>query len=127
MPATLGSKAVSTGIGVGLRDGPSFSDASCLFNSEEAGGDAIIDTRASRAVIGEERVYGLLQPFFLELRMQVYKARTPRVVFKIGNSSKLTSQYALLLPRGKNGWIRVEVVPGHTRSVPHIKLHPKGT
>ena len=111
VPATLGSKAM-TGIGAGLQDRPTFSDASCLFNSEEADGDAIIDTGASRAVIGEEQVHGLLKSFSPELRMQVYKARTPGVVFKFGNSSKLTSQYALLLPCGKNGWIRVEVVPG---------------
>ena len=44
----------------------------------------------------------------------VYRARTPSVTFKFGNSSKLASRYAILLPRCQNGWIRVEVVPGQT-------------
>jgi len=116
--ATVRSKsdvtASKTGFGAVSKMENCFSDETCLFNSEEAHGEAIIDTGASRAVIGENRVRGLLESFPKTLRDMVYRARTPGVTFKFGNASKLTSTYALLLPRGENGWIRLEVVPGNT-------------
>ena len=116
--ATVRSKsdvtANKTGFGAVSKMENCFSDETCLFNSEEAHGEAIIDTGASRAVIGENRVRGLLESFPKTLRDMVYRARTPGVTFKFGNASKLTSTYALLLPRGENGWIRLEVVPGNT-------------
>ena len=92
----------------------SFSSVDCLFNSEEDVGEAIIDTGASRAVIGEQRLQGMLDSLPEGLRKMTYRARTPGVVFKFGNSSKLTSRFAILLPRSEKGWLRVEVVPGQT-------------
>eukprot|EP00435_Cladocopium_sp_Y103_P046285 s45_g13.t1 len=92
----------------------SFSGVDCLFNCEETTGEAIIDTGASRAVIGEQRLKGMLDSLPDHLRKLTYRARTPGVVFKFGNSSKLTSRFAILLPRSEKGWIRVEVVPGQT-------------
>ena len=113
-PATTAVTAKHVGNGAVSQEEDSFSVAACLFNNEEAAGEAIIDTGASRAVIGEERVPGLLESLPKDLRDLVYRARTPGVTFKFGNSSKLTSRFAILLPRRQNGWLRVEVVPGQT-------------
>ena len=96
-------------------DDDSFSSADCLFNcNEEAESEAIVDTGASRAVIGETRLHGLIRSFPQDVQKQVHRAPTPGVVFKFGNATKLTSQYAVLLPRKEHGWIQVEVVPGST-------------
>ena len=114
VPDLDGSASTDAGLGAELDSKLRFSEASCLFNSEEADGEAIIDTGASRAVIGENRVQGMIQSLPPHLGKLVYRAQTSGVTFKFGNSAKLTSQYALLLPRSQNGWIRVEVVPGQT-------------
>ena len=105
-PATTAVTAKHVGNGAVSPEEDSFSVAACLFNNEEAAGEAIIDTGASRAVIGEERVPGLLESLPKDLRDLVYRARTPGVTFKFGNSSKLTSRFAILLPRRQNGWLR---------------------
>ena len=52
------SKPADTGAGAETRF--SFSSVDCLLNSEEDMGEAIIDTGASRAVIGEQRLHGML-------------------------------------------------------------------
>ena len=39
---------------------------------------------------------------------------TDGIVFKFGNAGRLSSDYAVLLPRAQNDWLRVEVVPGQT-------------
>ena len=85
-----------------------------VFNAEEADDEAIIDTGASRAVIGSERLKRLVRSFPPELRSRVMKVPTNGVVFKFGNAGRLTSSFAVMLPRLQNGWLRVEVVPGHT-------------
>ena len=53
-----GSIKPSAGIGAEIQKHPRFSETPCIFNVEEADGEAIIDTGASRAVIGESRVAG---------------------------------------------------------------------
>ena len=110
--ATPAKTATNVGAGAASKREDSFSEATCLFNSKEGAGEAIIDTVASRAIMGEDRAEGLVDSLPKDLRSMVYRARTPGVTFKFGNSSKLTSRYAILLPRRQNGWIRVEVVPG---------------
>ena len=106
------SRVVDTG--TGTKCDSSFSTVDCLFNSEEDMGEAIIDTGASRAVIGDQRLKGMLDSLPDSVRHRSYRARTPGIVFKFGNASKLTSSFAILLPRSQKGWIRVEVVPGQT-------------
>ena len=87
--------------------------AADIFNAEEAFDEAIIDTGASRAVIGHARLHRMISSFPRELTSRVMKVPS-EVVFKFGNAGRLTSTYAIMLPRAKNGWLRVEVVPGHT-------------
>ena len=85
-----------------------------IFNAEEAADEAIIDTGASRAVIGSDRLEMLVRTFPGEIRSKVMKVPTDGVVFKFGNAGRLSSDYAVLLPRAQNDWLRVEVVPGQT-------------
>ena len=59
-PATPIETAKTVGAGAVPQKKDSFSVATCLSNSKEAAGEAIIDTGASRAVIGEDRVRGLI-------------------------------------------------------------------
>eukprot|EP00435_Cladocopium_sp_Y103_P052633 s419_g16.t1 len=93
---------------------PSHSDfeagGACILNVEEADDEAIIDTGASKAVIGKERLTRLLHSFPKELRSRVMRVPTEGVVFKFGNAGRLSSEFAVLLPRSKNDWLRVEVV-----------------
>ena len=87
---------------------------SVIFNAEEADDEAIIDTGASRAVIGAERLKRLVGSFPNGIRTRVMRVPTEGVVFKFGNAGRLASTFAVLLPRAQNDWLRVEVVPGHT-------------
>jgi len=86
----------------------------CIFNVEEADDEAIIDTGASKAVIGKERLSRLLKSLPKGIRSGVMRVPTNGVVFKFGNAGRLASEFAVLLPRSKNDWLRVEVVPGQT-------------
>ena len=84
-----------------------------FLNMEERAGEAVIDTGASRSVIGEDGVPGLIKS--LEGRIWGPLKKVPSsVFFRFGNSGTLQSQYALCIPRQQKGWIRVEVVPGQT-------------
>ena len=86
----------------------------CIFNVEEADDEAIIDTGASKAVIGKDRLSRLLKSLPKGIRSGVMRVPTEGVVFKFGNAGRLASEFAVLLPRSKNDWLRVEVVPGQT-------------
>ena len=77
---------------------------------EEASDEAILDTGASRTVIGSRWVEGLIQA----LKGVKVKRGPSNCVFKFGNSGTLQSQEALFLPRKGRGWLRVEIVPGST-------------
>ena len=85
----------------------SADEAVVLMITEEAN-EALIDTGASRAVTGSDR---LLQTLPGDFRNQVTRAAS-QVQFRFGNSGVLSSTYALLFVRKTGGWIRVEVVPG---------------
>ena len=89
-----------------------FSPAVILM-SEECAGEAVIDTGASRSVIGSERVQGLLEALSGNVRTPIKKMASS-VNFRFGNSGTLQSMYALCIPRRQKGWIRVEVVQGRT-------------
>ena len=71
--------------------------------------EAIIDTGASRTVIGRSRVDALVEAIGGHV-----KKVSSSCVFRFGNNGTLQSQFALLFARRKQGWLRVEVVPGTT-------------
>ena len=79
-------------------------------SQEEFCDEAIIDTGASRTVIGEDRVPGLIE----SLKGVEVRRMPSTCVFRFGNNGTLHSRYALLFARTGKGWIRVEVVPGRT-------------
>jgi hypothetical protein len=82
-----------------------------VFQFEEECNEAIIDTGASRAVIGSSRLKGLIDSCGLAGKVKV----TPsKVVFRFGNAGTLQSTSAVFFPRKTGGWIRVEVVPAQT-------------
>ena len=82
-----------------------------VFHVEEACHEAILDTGASRAVIGSERLNKLVSSCGLGGSL---KTAPSNVNFRFGNSGVLQSSHAVFFPRKTGGWIRVEVVPGQT-------------
>ena len=87
--------------------------AAVFYSHEERAHEAVIDTGASRSVIGAERVEGLVDSIVRKTSCQI--KRVPSTVqFRFGNSGTLQSEYAICIPRQQKGWIRVEVVPGRT-------------
>eukprot|EP00435_Cladocopium_sp_Y103_P051301 s650_g15.t2 len=83
-------------------------------SSQELGptGSGIIDTGASKSVIGEKRVSDLLATLKPEHRSLV-KWQNSETVFRFGNNGTLKSLGAVFIPFGSK-WFRVEVVQGWT-------------
>ena len=75
-------------------------------------GTGIIDTGASKSVIGEKRVSALLTTLKAEHREMV-KWKESETVFRFGNNGVLKSVGALFVPFGKQ-WMKIEVVRGTT-------------
>ena len=75
-------------------------------------GTGIIDTGASKSVIGEKRVSDLLAILKHEHRSLV-KWQKSETVFRFGNNGTLKSLGALYIPFGSK-WLRIEVVQGWT-------------
>ena len=86
-------------------------EAETVFQFEEESHEAIIDTGASRAVVGSDRLSSLIASCGMEGKVKVVPSN---VVFRFGNSGTLKSNSAVFFPRKTGGWIRVEVVPGQT-------------
>ena len=78
-----------------------------------AGAEGVLDTGASRTVVGSQRVREILEGLDAECRNGVRKTSSD-IVFRFGNSGTLQSKHALLLPISESAWIRVEVIPGNT-------------
>ena len=78
----------------------------------DQGCPAILDTGASKSVIGRKRVETLLQslPDNIQKRIQWKSSET---VFRFGNNATLPSVGAMYIPFGKK-WMRLEVVEGET-------------
>ena len=74
--------------------------------------EATIDAGASRAVIGTDKLKRLMAGLPVEVRRKVMKGPTHGIVFKFGNLGRLTSDFAIMLPRSQKGWLGVEVVKG---------------
>ena len=77
------------------------------------GAEGVLDTGASRTVVGSQRVRGILEGLDAACREGVRKTSSD-IVFRFGNSGTLQSKHALLLPISESAWIRVEVIPGNT-------------
>ena len=77
------------------------------------GAEGVLDTGASRTVVGSNRVKEVLQGLDAKCRAGVRKVASS-INFRFGNSGTLRSKYALLVPRDQSSWIRVEVIPGDT-------------
>ena len=75
-------------------------------------GTGIIDTGASKSVIGEKRVSALLATLSRHHRDRI-KWRMSATVFRFGNNQTLQSLGALFLPFGGK-WLKIEVVQGLT-------------
>lgn len=77
----------------------------------------ILDTGATKTVIGSELVKDLLNSLDPSVRKMV--SRCPcQVTFRFGNLSTLQSQQALVIPIGRLN-LKVAVVPGYT-DIPHF-------
>ena len=72
----------------------------------------IIDTGATKTVIGSEHVPSFLQGLLPEIRKQVRRCRCD-VVFRFGNQGTLKSEHAIMVPVGGLG-LKIAVVPGAT-------------
>eukprot|EP00435_Cladocopium_sp_Y103_P020778 s1772_g5.t1 len=75
-------------------------------------GTGIIDTGASKTVIGEKRVHHLLATLKADHR-DLVKWQKSETVFRFGNNETLKSLGAMFIPFGKR-WLKVEVVQGWT-------------
>ncbi|CAE7805557.1 unnamed protein product [Symbiodinium sp. CCMP2592] len=79
--------------------------------------DAILDTGASRCVMGKSLLPGFLQQLSETVRAQV-KVMQSAVRFRFGNNQTLLSDRRILLPfktaSRKTLWLSIEVVPGKT-------------
>ena len=77
------------------------------------GAEGVVDTGASRTVVGSDRVKGMLASLSTECRRNIRQVAS-KVTFRFGNSGTLDSKHALLIPTSGSTWIRVEVVQGAT-------------
>ena len=75
-------------------------------------GTGIIDTGASKTVIGEKRVKGLLATL-PESHQKLVRWHKSETVFRFGNNGTLKSLGAVYVPFGKR-WLKIEVVQGWT-------------
>ena len=78
---------------------------------------AILDTGASRCIIGEKTLEKLKLALPDGL-VNSFRKQSSQVKFRFGNNQTLTSQYAIQIPlkhiEHKKHWLSVEVVPGAT-------------
>ena len=78
----------------------------------ESGCPAIIDTGASKTVIGQGKIKELLRSLPSEVQKKV-SWKSSETVFRFGNNATLPSIGAVFIPFGKR-WLKIEVVEGET-------------
>ena len=78
----------------------------------ESGCPGIIDTGASKTVIGRQKMQSLLATLSPDIRARV-QWRKSNTVFRFGNDGVLESTGALFVPFGRR-WMKIEVVEGKT-------------
>ena len=77
-----------------------------------SGATGILDTGATKTVIGSQYVKGFLNALSPELRAQVTRGPC-NVLFRFGNQGTLMSQHSMIVPLGPLR-LRIAIVPGHT-------------
>ena len=92
--------------------------ATCFVSSSECPSLAILDTGASRCVIGENVWKQVLHSLPDVLQKQI-RQHDSQVKFRFGNNQSLTSSFRVQVPllnhSGKKRlWLSIEVVPGNT-------------
>ena len=92
------------------RAGTEFRSVSVLL--AESGCPAIIDTGASKTVIGQGKIKELLRSLPSEVQKKV-SWKSSETMFRFGNNAILPSIGAVYIPFGKR-WLRIEVVEGET-------------
>lgn len=91
----------------------------CLTATCDRPCHAILDTGASRCIIGEKVLFRLRQHLPQELDSQIKRVES-QVKFRFGNNQSLTSSYRVQIPllradqQARKLWLSVEVVPGET-------------
>ena len=97
----------------------------CLTATCDRPCHAILDTGASRCIIGEKVLFRLRQHLPQELDSQIKKVES-QVKFRFGNNQSLTSAYRVQIPllradqQARKLWLSVEVVPGETPFLPFL-------
>ena len=89
---------------------------SAIFHVTTDGSYAVLDTGASRSVIGSELVPSLLKDLPDHVRTRVREVPS-NVGFRFGNNQVLHSQSQIQVPlssSGKKTWLIIEIVPGAT-------------
>ena len=102
--------AVESSSRMSCQQGPGLEESILVTT---AGAEGVLDTGASRTVVGSDRVHQLLQGLPADCRREVRKVKSD-ITFRFGNSGTLASKHALLLPASGATWVRVEIVPGNT-------------
>ena len=74
---------------------------------------AILDTGASKTVVGRENFRTAISQLDPNLRQQIRTTKS-QTVFRFGNNGTLPSLFTAWVPFGKGQWFRIEVVAGHT-------------
>ena len=86
------------------------SDEQILFASH--GTHGILDTGATKTVMGSNQVTEMLQQLHPEIRKRTYRCQC-KITFRFGNEGTLDSQHAIVVPIGQVG-LKVAIVPGGT-------------
>ena len=93
---------------------PESSEEVLTASSNSVGCPGIIDTGASKTVIGRAKVDSLVRSFPETIRAGIHW-RSSTTVFRFGNNGTLPSVGALYIPLGdQRRWMRIEVVAGQT-------------
>ena len=85
-------------------------DEQILFASH--GTHGILDTGATKTVMGSNQVPELLQQLHPEIRKRTYRCQC-KITFRFGNEGTLDSQHAIVIPLGQVG-LKIAIVPGGT-------------
>eukprot|EP00435_Cladocopium_sp_Y103_P023037 s5005_g5.t1 len=89
-----------------------MAEKDCSRSTQAMKCPGIIDTGASKTVIGQSKIKSLVRSMPLEVQKQMNWKKS-ETVFRFGNNAVLPSVGALFLPFGSR-WMKIEVVEGDT-------------
>ncbi len=90
----------------------SNSEVACSATDYSADAKGVLDSGATKTVIGSKLVESLLHSLSSEVRKRVTRSKC-KVTFRFGNLSTLEAHHALVIPIGSLN-LRVAIVPGST-------------